>query len=158
LIWAQSTAGVIGVGGGLPWRIPEDAARFRALTLGHPVIMGRRTWESLPARFRPLPGRHNLVLSRDPGFQAPGAEVVGSLPAAVARARAAGTGRVWLAGGAAVYDAGSRFATVAEITEVDIEVPGDTYAPDLAGWTLTEAGPWLTSTTAVRFRHLRYTR
>jgi hypothetical protein len=64
LIWAQSTSGVIGRDGGIPWHVPEDLARFKELTLGHTVVMGRRTWESLPARFRPLPGRRNVVVSR----------------------------------------------------------------------------------------------
>lgn len=158
MVWAQSPAGVIGAGGGLPWRLPEDLAHFRALTDGHPVVMGRRTWESLPARFRPLPGRRNLVLSRDPDFVADGAEVVGSLPAALTLGAGAGTGEVWLAGGAAVYAEGRRFATLAEVTEVDVEVPGDTYAPVLEGWTLTDTGSWQISRTGVRFRHLRYTR
>ncbi len=79
LIWAQTPAGVIGLEGALPWRLPEDMAHFREITDGHPVVMGRATWVSLPDRFRPLPGRANVVLSRDPAFVAPGARVVGSL-------------------------------------------------------------------------------
>ena len=66
LVWAQSTSGVIGRGGDIPWRVPEDLARFKEVTMGHSVVMGRRTWESLPARVRPLPGRRNVVLSRRP--------------------------------------------------------------------------------------------
>jgi dihydrofolate reductase len=79
LIWAQSTSGVIGRDGTIPWHLPEDLARFKTLTMGHTVVMGRRTWDSLPARFRPLPGRRNVVLTRNRGFDAPGAEVVGSI-------------------------------------------------------------------------------
>jgi dihydrofolate reductase len=157
LIWAQSTSGVIGRDGELPWRLPEDMAHFRALTLGHPVIMGSRTWESLADRFRPLPGRRNIVLSRRPGFEAPGAEVAGSLAEAV---RLAGADRrlVWVTGGARLYAEARDLASVAEVTEVDIDVPGDTFAPSLAGWTLTSAGEWSTSVTGLRYRFLRYTR
>ena len=74
LIWAQSTSGVIGRGGAIPWSLPEDLARFKSLTMGHTVVMGRRTWESLPARFRPLPGRRNVVLTRNPSYRADGAD------------------------------------------------------------------------------------
>jgi dihydrofolate reductase len=156
MIWAQSTTGVIGRDGRLPWRLPEDMAHFREVTGGHPVIMGRRTWESLPDRFRPLPGRRNLVLSRRPGFEAPGAEVVGSLAEAV---RLVGYETAWLAGGAEVYAAGADgLASVAEVTEVDIEVSGDTLAPPLAGWRLDAAAEWRTSATGLRYRFLRYSR
>ncbi|MGI4895085.1 MAG: dihydrofolate reductase, partial [Janthinobacterium lividum] len=86
LVWAQSANGIIGVDGRIPWRIPEDMAHFAALTMGSSVVMGRATWESLPPRFRPLPGRRNLVLSRDPGYVAEGAEVVHDLASARASA------------------------------------------------------------------------
>ena len=76
LIWAQSTSGVIGRDGTIPWSLPEDMAHFKRLTMGHTVVMGRRTWESLPVRFRPLPGRRNVVVSRNPDYLAEGAEVV----------------------------------------------------------------------------------
>jgi dihydrofolate reductase len=158
MIWAQSRTGVIGHEGRLPWRIPEDMTHFRQVTDGHPVIMGRRTWESLPERFRPLPGRRNLVITRQHDYRAPGAEVVGSLTEAVERARAT-SAQVWLAGGEQIYAAGAQqLASVAEVTEVDIDVPGDTYAPSLNGWTLVRQGEWQTSTTGVRFRWLRLTR
>ena len=75
VVWAQSTSGVIGRGGDIPWRVPEDLVRFKQVTLGHTVVMGRRTWDSLPAAVRPLPGRRNVVLSRQPDFEANGAEV-----------------------------------------------------------------------------------
>ena len=68
LIWAQSTSGVIGRGGGIPWQLPEDLAHFKELTMGHTVVMGRRTWESLPAKFRPLPGRRNVVVDPPDGL------------------------------------------------------------------------------------------
>ena len=84
LIWAQARGGVIGAGGTMPWHLPEDLAHFRAATMGAPVIMGRRTWESFPDRFRPLPGRRNIVVTRDPEWVDAGAEAVGSLDEALA--------------------------------------------------------------------------
>src|SRR3546814_17872530 len=79
LFWAQAGSGVIGRGNGIPWKLPEDMARFKGLTRGHTVIMGRLTWESLPEKFRPLPGRRNIVVTRQAGYRADGAEVVTSL-------------------------------------------------------------------------------
>ena len=76
LIWAQSSSGVIGRDGGIPWDLPEDLARFKEVTFGRTVVMGRRTWESLPKRVRPLPGRRNVVVTRNPDYRAPGADVV----------------------------------------------------------------------------------
>lgn len=157
LIWAQSTAGVIGRDGGLPWHLPEDLAHFRQVTIGHAVIMGRRTWESLPERYRPLPGRRTIVLSRRPDASAPGAEVAGSMAEAAALA-AETPGRAWVAGGAAVYRAARHLADVAEITEVDVDVPGDTLAPSLTGWAVARTCGWRTSTTGLRFRFLRIVR
>jgi dihydrofolate reductase len=155
LIWAQSRTGVIGSDNRLPWHIPEDMAHFREVTDGHPVIMGRRTWESLPARFRPLPGRRNIVISRRPGLTLPGAEVVGSLDDAL---RLAGDEETWVVGGGQVYAEALPLASVAEVTEVDIEVPGDVHAPVLVGWHLAREGEWRTSTTGARFRWLRHVR
>ncbi|PRC48787.1 dihydrofolate reductase, partial [Mycobacterium sp. ITM-2017-0098] len=73
MIWAQSSSGVIGRDNGIPWRVPEDMARFKEITMGHTVIMGRLTWESLPAKFRPLPGRRNVVVTRQADYTADGA-------------------------------------------------------------------------------------
>jgi dihydrofolate reductase len=174
LIWAQTPAGVIGAGGAIPWHVPEDMARFRAVTDGHPVIMGRATWQSLPPRFRPLPGRANLVLSHDPAFAAPGARVVASLAAALAAAydevaAAAGVssdtgrapaGQTWVIGGATVYAAALPLADRLEVTEVDVDVEGDAHAPpiDPATWQAALVSPWQTSRTALRYRFLTYTR
>lgn len=83
MIWAEARGGAIGRDGEMPWHLPEDLAHFKQSTLGEPVIMGRRTWESLPERFRPLPGRENLVVTRDASYSAPGAAVRSSLPAAI---------------------------------------------------------------------------
>ena len=159
LIWAQSCAGVIGVDGGLPWHLPEDLAHFRETTAGSPVIMGRATWESLPARFRPLQGRTNIVLSRRSGLVADGATVVPDLSAAldVAAGREA-----WVIGGASVYAEAITRATRLEVTEVDLEVVGDTYAPAVDGtWLEVARSPedgWHTSRTGHRYRFVSYRR
>ena len=88
LIAAVARNGVIGIDNRLPWRLPADLKHFKALTLGHTVIMGRKTWESLPASFRPLPGRQNIVVTRDDSYQAAGATLANSLPAAIGAAKA----------------------------------------------------------------------
>ncbi|MBO3087512.1 dihydrofolate reductase [Cellulomonas dongxiuzhuiae] len=151
LVWAQTPAGVIGDGGTIPWHVPEDMAHFREVTAGGTVVMGRATWESLPERFRPLPGRRNVVLSRDPAYDAPGATVVTDLDAALAAAP-----DVWVIGGGAVYAATIDRADRLEVTVVDLDVPGDTRAPVVgAGWRRTGGGdgtPWLVSRTGTRFR------
>lgn len=157
MIWAQSPTGVIGRDNQLPWRIPEDMAHFRQVTAGHPVIMGRRTWESIPERFRPLPGRRNIVVSRQRGLTLPGAAVVGSLDEALPLA--GGTDdEIWVIGGGQVYAGALPLASVAEVTEVDTDATGDAYAPPLHGWIPEVTGEWQTSTTGVRFRWLHYTR
>jgi dihydrofolate reductase len=155
VIWAQSRTGVIGRAGAIPWHIPEDSRYFREVTTGHPVIMGRRTWESLPARFRPLPDRRNIVISRQHDLQLPGAEVVHSL---VEAAGLVAGGPAWVVGGGQVYAQALARATVVDVTEVDLAVDGDVHAPSLAGWTRQAEGEWLTSVTGVRFRRLRFTR
>ncbi|WP_449385375.1 dihydrofolate reductase [Cellulomonas soli] len=158
LVWACTVDGVIGKDGTLPWRLPEDLARFRRLTDGSAVVMGRATWESLPPRMRPLPGRRNLVLTSTAGFLAPGAQVVDSLEEAFAQAAAAGPGTTtWVVGGGAVYDQALPSADVVERTVVDLAVDGDTWAPalDPARWTLTACDPasgWHTSSTGLRYR------
>ena len=134
LIWAQAAGGVIGAGGAVPWRLPEDLALFRAVTTGGAVVMGRRTWDSLPAAYRPLPGRRNVVLSRSLAA-VDGAEVVAEPAAAPADG--------WVIGGAEVYAAYADRATVAVVTEVELDVAGDAYAPVLGpDWRPAPAGPW----------------
>ena len=156
LIWAQSTSGVIGRDGAIPWRVPEDLARFKDLTMGHTVVMGRRTWESLPARFRPLPGRRNVVLSRDRGYRAQGAQVADSLDAALAD-----TGLIWVIGGSEIYHLAMPAATRCEVTEVDIDLhieDEDALAPMLdESWTGTSE-VWRDSSCGLRYRFLSYTR
>jgi len=155
LIWAQSSSGVIGRDGGIPWRLPEDMARFKELTMGHTVVMGRRTWESLPAAFRPLPGRRNVVLSRNRGYRAEGAEVVSAI------GEAFGEGLTWVIGGAEVYHLAMPAATRCEVTEVDIDLhlrDDDTLAPVLDGSWAGTAGQWRDSTSGLRYRYYSYLR
>jgi dihydrofolate reductase len=127
LVAAVAANGVIGRDGGIPWHLPEDLHRFRQLTIGHPVVMGRRTWESLPERFRPLPGRRNIVVSRSVGTPGDGAEWVRSLDEALARTR--DEARVGVIGGAALYAAALPRADRLELTEIDRAIEGDTVFP-----------------------------
>jgi dihydrofolate reductase len=161
MVWAQARGGVIGADGGLPWHLPEDLRLFRDLTMGATVVMGRRTWESLPERFRPLPGRTNVVLTSDPQWSAPGAHRAGSVDEALAEHRADHEA-VWVIGGGAVYAAFLPHADEAVVTDVDLEVGGDTWAPVLGdGWRLESRSPaegWTTSSSGLRFAVSRYTR
>jgi dihydrofolate reductase len=130
LIAAVARNGIIGRDGRMPWRLPTDLARFKRLTLGHTVLMGRKTWESVR---RPLVGRRNVVLTRDRSFSAPGCEVVHSIDEGRALA-----GELFVIGGAAVYTAFMPFADRLLITHVDADVDGDTDFPriDPARWRL----------------------
>jgi dihydrofolate reductase len=132
---AHSSNRVIGRDGDLPWHLAADLRRFRELTSGHAVVMGRKTYESLPDRFRPLPNRRNLVLSRDPGYAAPGAEVFPDLASALAACE----GDCFVIGGGATYEHALAVADRVYATEIDAEVDGDTYFPELAGWREVEA-------------------
>lgn len=135
LIWAEADGGVIGAGGSIPWRLPEDQSLFRALTVGGTVVMGRRTWESLPASVRPLPDRRNVVLSHCRDYRADDAEVLAD-PSGVTRY----PGRVWVVG---AYPAFTRIAHVAVVTRVRVAVTGDTYAPVLGEeWRPATHQPW----------------
>ena len=129
LVYARAANGVIGRDGGLPWHLPEDLAHFKAVTLGAPVIMGRKTWDSLPPKFRPLPGRRNIVVTRQRDWHAPGAEVAPSLEDAIALCKDAD--RVWVIGGAQLYAQAVTLAQVAEVTEIEQDVDGDAFAPTL---------------------------
>jgi dihydrofolate reductase len=135
LIYARSRNNVIGANGDLPWHLPEDLAHFKRTTLGQPVIMGRVTWESIPEKFRPLPGRTNVVVSRQTGLTAPGAQVVSSLQAAIDLFPADDV--VWLIGGAQLYAQAMPLAQQLVITEIDADYEGDAFAPVLntAEWT-----------------------
>ena len=156
-IWAQAHDRVIGAEGRLPWHLPEDLRLFKQLTSGGTVVMGRRTWESLPERNRPLPGRRNVVLSRDPAWSADGAQRAGSVADALAAA-----GDCWVIGGAAVNAAFLPHAGRQVVTDVDLAVDGDTHAPVLdAGWrrvTRTPEPGWATSVTGLRYAVSEYAR
>lgn len=133
LIFARARNGVIGKAGGLPWQLPEDMAHFKQVTMGCPVIMGRKTWDSLPQRFRPLPGRTNIVVTRQPGWSAPGAKRAASLIEAVALC--VGEARAWVIGGAEIYGQALPLADTAEVTEIDADIEGDVFAPTFgADW------------------------
>lgn len=155
LIWAQSTSGIIGRSGGIPWRLREDQARFKDITMGHTVVMGRRTWESLPAGVRPLPGRANVVLTRRADYVADGARVAATLEDAVAEDMS------WVIGGEQIYTLALPLAMQCEVTEVDVNLPrddGDAIAPVLdESWVGTE-GDWLTSDSGLRYRYFSYVR
>jgi dihydrofolate reductase len=127
VIAAVARNGVIGRDNAIPWRIPEDLARFRELTTGHAVVMGRRTWDSLPERFRPLPARRNVVVTRDPDWRADGAERAGSLGDALALLE--GAQQVFVIGGGQLYAEALPLADELRLTEIDAEVEGDVLFP-----------------------------
>jgi dihydrofolate reductase len=134
LIWAQAAHGVIGYHNTLPWRLPEDMAHFKATTMGCPVLMGRKTWDSLPPRFRPLPGRINIVLTRHAEWQADGALRAASLEEAMGLCPA--EAKVWVTGGADVYAQALPLASTAVVTEIEASFEGDAFAPRFdAAWT-----------------------
>jgi dihydrofolate reductase len=155
LIWAQSSSGVIGRADGIPWRLPEDQARFKELTMGRTVVMGRLTWESLPAKVRPLPGRKNVVLTRQADYMADGARVVPLLQDALT------DDITWVIGGEQIYALALPLATRCEVTEVEIDLPrddGDAVAPMLDGSWIGTKGEWLTSSSGLRYRFFSYVR
>jgi dihydrofolate reductase len=133
LIFARARNGVIGHNNTLPWHLPEDLAHFKATTLGQPVIMGRKTWDSLPVKFRPLPGRMNIVVTRQTDWHSDGAHVVHSVDEAL---QACPTdAQPWVIGGAELYRLAMPKATRVVVTEIDAAYEGDAFAPELdASW------------------------
>ena len=133
LIYARARNGTIGKDGQMPWHLPEDLAHFKRVTLGQPVIMGRKTWDSLPARFRPLPGRMNIVITRQNDWQAEGALRAHSIDDAM---RLCGDALdAWIMGGAEIYRQAEPLASTAVVTEIDQDYEGDAFAPELgANW------------------------
>lgn len=164
LIWAQAKDRVIGRANTIPWHVPQDMAFFKEQTMGAAVIMGRKTWESLPEKFRPLPGRVNIVMSQTPDYKAPGALVVRSITQALDIAEC--NPNTIVIGGDQIYRQTLWFATQVIVTEVDLEVvDGDAHAPqlDYKEWGLTRETYWaesapLSEVNNVKYRHLFYER
>ena len=131
LIYARARNGVIGQGGVMPWHLPEDLAHFKRVTLNHPVVMGRRTWDSIPPRFRPLPGRTNIVITRQEDWDETGAQRSSSLRDALQKAESLdGTpSQVWVIGGAQIYAQAMPLADELVVTEIDADFDGDAHAP-----------------------------
>jgi len=129
LVVAIARNGVIGRGGGLPWRLSTDLKRFKAITMGKPVIMGRKTWESIG---RPLPGRFNIVVSRNRAFAAEGAAMAGSLEEAIAIAEREGEGdEICVIGGSDIFREALPRADLLHVTHVDADVEGDVFFPEI---------------------------
>ena len=133
LIVAVAENGVIGKDNALPWRLTSDLKRFKAITMGKPIIMGRKTHESIG---KPLPGRTNIVVTRNPSYDAEGCVVVDSLEAAVIAAQATGADEAFMIGGAALYEAALPLATRLYLTEVHCACDGDAHFPawDRGAW------------------------
>ena len=155
LIWAQSANGIIGRQGTIPWHLPEDQAHFKHLTMGYAVLMGRATWESLPPRYRPLPGRDNIVITHQRHYPAPGAQVITNLD------QLNPTQSTWVIGGEQLYRLTLKHAQYCEVTEIDLYLPpcpGDTHSVSLGkDWQKTST-PWQESSTGLRYRFCHYQR
>ena len=136
MIAALSENHVIGKGNRLPWRLPDDMKYFMQTTKGHFVIMGRKNYQSIPEKFRPLPDRSNIVVTSQTGFIAPGCQIVDSLPLAISMAEEAGEEEVFLIGGSGIYDEGMQVADKLYLTEIKAVIKGAVYFPqfDRAYW------------------------
>ena len=156
LIFARATNGVIGRDNQLPWHLPEDLAHFKRSTLGCPVIMGRQTWDSLPPKFRPLPGRLNLVLTRDTAWAADGAIRSNSLEAA--RDFCPSGSDAWVIGGAQVYAQALPLASSVVVTEIARDFEGDAYAPVLGPEWCETARESHVAASGLPFAFVTYTR
>ena len=156
LIYARAANGVIGVNGKLPWHLPEDLAHFKRTTLGCPVIMGRKTWDSLPPKFRPLPGRTNIVVTRRPDWNEIGVQPAQSLREALQLCEH--SPNVWVIGGAQLYALAEPLATTAVVTEIEKDFEGDAFAPTLGtAWQETAREPHV-ATSGLSFSIVTYTR
>ena len=158
LIWAQARGGVIGKDGTMPWHLPEDLARFKRFTQGSPVIMGRKTWDSLPPRFRPLPGRANIVVTRQDDWNENGAQRASSLRDALQIAEQSNPATVWVIGGAQIYAQALPLAQRVEVTEIAQAFDGDAFAPELGPEWLETAREAHTSVGGLPFCFVRYER
>jgi dihydrofolate reductase len=160
LIYARARNGVIGKQGKLPWHLPEDLAHFKRTTMGCPVIMGRKTWDSLPLQFRPLPGRVNIVITRQNDWQQIGVEIANTLPQSLLICEQIDPNpeQVWVIGGAQIYAETLALAKRVVVTEIDADFEGDAYAPVLdASWLETQREQH-TSKTGLEFSFVTYTR
>ena len=144
LIYARAQNGVIGKDNQMPWHLPEDLAHFKRVTLGQPVIMGRKTWDSLPIRFRPLPGRLNIVVTRQRDWRSEGVLPASSIEEAM---RLCGdVPDAWIMGGAEIYRQAEPLASTAVVTEIDADFEGDAFAPMLgSSWQEKQRESWVSS-------------
>ncbi|PQA78899.1 dihydrofolate reductase [Rhodoferax sp. TS-BS-61-7] len=156
LIYARAANGVIGVNGTLPWHLPEDLAHFKRTTLGCPVIMGRKTWDSLPPKFRPLPGRTNIVVTRQPDWNETGAQPVPDLRKALQFCEQSTD--VWVIGGAQLYALTEPLASTAVVTEIEQDFAGDAFAPTLGEAWKETARERQVAANGLAFSFVTYTR
>lgn len=164
MVWAQTPGGIIASSGDLPWDVPEDFAHFRATVRGHGVIMGRATWDSMPPTLQPMPRSHNVVITRNTEWSAPGTDIAPSIPAALDLLTA--EDEVWIMGGGQIYALGMDVATLLVVSEIEVPEPeGDVLTPapaiDPAIWregTPSDVAGWRTSATGTRWRILHYRR
>lgn len=156
LIYARAANGVIGKDGQMPWHLPEDLAHFKQLTSGCPVIMGRKTWDSLPERFRPLPGRLNIVITRKENWSKNGVQRASSLREALQICESESV--VWVIGGAQIYAQALPLAHAVEVTEIEGDYDGDAFAPELGDEWQVVARERHVSASGVHFSFVRYQR
>jgi dihydrofolate reductase len=158
LIYARAANGVIGYNNQMPWHLPEDLAHFKQTTMGSPVLMGRKTWESIPAKFRPLPGRANLVITRQANWHAEGAMAVHSLEEGVnlAKVHCPEGKDLWVMGGAEIYAQAAAIAEEAVVTEIDATYEGDAFAPTLGSAWHEVSRESHVSTTGLKYSFVTY--
>ena len=154
LIFAKARNGVIGKDNALPWHLPEDMAHFKRVTMGCPVIMGRKTWDSLPARFRPLPGRVNVVVTRQKNWRENGAQPLLGLHEALSVCEP--FDNVWVIGGAELYAHALPFASTAVVTEIHADYDGDAFAPQFGPQWVETARESHTSVNGLPFSFVTY--
>lgn len=160
LIYARARNGVIGAHNTLPWHLPQDLAHFKRLTTGAPVMMGRKTWDSLPPRFKPLPGRTNIVITRQRAWHSEGALAVDSLQwgSALCTAMQPVPEELWVIGGAQLFAAALPLASRAVVTELDQDFEGDVYAPQLDDQWVETAREEQVAPDGMRFAYVTYIR
>ena len=160
LLYARAANGVIGANGTIPWHLPEDMAHFKQQTADAPVVMGRKTWDSLPPRFRPLPGRQNIVVTRQADWHAEGAQRVGSLQEAFALCAQQQPEDIWVIGGAQIYAEAEPLAQRAVVTVLERDYEGDAYAPVLgpAAWRETQRESHVSAKEGLGYSFVTYER